>query len=175
MQALPSREQATQILRDNHCEPQVVSHCLAVADYAVLIASKLQQKGFEVDLALVEAGSVLHDLGRAKSHGVDHSVVGAKMAEELNLPPQIVNIIKRHVGAGITLEEAKQMGWPKDTYIPQTLEEKIVCYADKRIDNGAVVPIDNEIRKLQSKGFLAGAERVRSLHVEITSLLGEQV
>jgi hypothetical protein len=79
------------------------------------------------------------------------------------------------VGAGITDAEAQQMGWPKDTYVPQTLEEKIVCYADKRIDRDAVVPIEVEILKLQSKGFFEGAERVRSLHVELTELLGEQV
>ena len=46
----------------------------------------------------------------------------------------VANIIKRHVGGGITPEEAERFGWPKDVYVPETLEEKIVSYADKRID-----------------------------------------
>ncbi len=172
---LPSREQATGILKENNCPPQVISHCLAVADFALELASKLKQKELEVDLELVEAGAVLHDLGRARSHKVDHSLIGAQMAAELGLPQSLINIIKRHVGAGITQPEADKLGWPKGTYVPQTLEEKIVCYADKRIENGKTVPIQVEIKKLESRGFTDGAERVRSLHNEITSLLGEQI
>jgi len=175
LQGLPSREQATAILRSNNCPDKVICHCLNVADFAVEVAAKLRKRGYNVDLELVEAGAVLHDLGRAKTHGTDHSVVGAQMAQELGLPQSVVDIIKRHVGAGITAEEAQRMGWPQDVYVPKTLEEKIVCYADKRVDNGKVVPIENEIEKLQRKGLTDGAERVRSLHVEITGLLGEQV
>lgn len=175
MQRLPSREQAAAILREKHCPNQVVKHCLDVADFAVKIAAKLQKRGYTVNLELVEAGAVLHDLGRAKAHGVNHSLVGAQMATELGLPQSVIDIIKRHVGAGISEKEAEHMGWPKDVYVPKTLEEKVVCYADKRVDHGEVVPIENEIEKLQRKGLTGGAERVRSLHVEITGLLGEQV
>ena len=99
------------------------------------IARKLQAKGYVIDLGLVEAGGLLHDLGRGKTHTVDHGVVGAQIAQTIGLPQAVINIIKRHVGAGITHEEAQWLGWPKDNYIPQTLEEKVVCYADKRIDH----------------------------------------
>jgi uncharacterized protein len=40
-------------------------------------------------LALVEAGAILHDLGRAKSHEVDHGLVGAQMAKSLGLPQRL--------------------------------------------------------------------------------------
>ena len=173
MQALPSREQATAILRSNNCPDKVIRHCLDVADFAIKIATKVRNRGYPVDVELVEAGAVLHDLGRARSQGTDHSLVGAQMANELGLPQSVVNIIKRHVGAGITREEAQQMGWPEGVYEPQTLEEKIVGYADKRLDHGKVIPIENEIEKLQKKGLAEGAERVRRLHDEITGLLGE--
>ena len=175
MQGLLSREQATAILRKNHCPAKVIKHCLDVADFALQIAAKLQKRGYSVDLELVEMGAVLHDLGRAKSHGTDHSLIGAQMAQELGLPQNVVNIIKRHVGAGITKEEANDMGWPEGLYEPQTLEEKIVCYADKRVGQGEVMPIENEIENLQRKGLVEAAERVRSLHDEIRGLLGEQV
>ena len=82
----------------------------------------------------MEAGALLHDLGRSKTHTVDHAVVGAQIAQSIGLPESVVRIIKRHVGAGITAEEAEWLGWPKDVYEPQTLEEKVVSYADKLID-----------------------------------------
>jgi uncharacterized protein len=171
--ALPNREQAINLLQINNCPPQVISHCKAVTDFALQIACKLQARGYAVDLELVEAGGLLHDIGRSKTHTVDHSVVGAQIARTLDLPQDVINIIKRHVGAGITPEEAELLGWPKDNYVPQTLEEKVVCYADKRIDHDKKTPIQVEIERLQRSGFVGGAERVRRLHDEITHLIGE--
>ncbi len=171
---LPNREQAIQILKQQNCPPQVINHCLAVTSLALEIAAKLQKRGIQIDSALVEAGAILHDLGRAKSHEVNHGLVGAQMAESLGLSQAIVDIIKRHVGAGITEAEAAWLKWPRDNYVPTTLEEKVVCYADKRIDHDKVTSIEDEICKLESKGFVEAAERVRNLHNEITHLLGEK-
>ena len=169
---LPSREQAIEILRKNNCPLNVIRHCEAVARLAVDIARKLEKKGQKVDLRLVEVGALLHDVGRSKSHDVDHGLVGAKIAESEGLPDSLVKIIKRHVGGGISAEEAERFGWPKDVYSPLTLEEKIVSYADKRIDKLRRVPIDLEIERLKLEHKDA-AERVRNLHKEITSLLGD--
>jgi uncharacterized protein len=169
---LPSREQAIELLRKNNCPPKVINHCEEVAKLALEIASKLEKKGIKVDLKLVEAGALLHDIGRSKSHAVDHGVVGAKIAELEGLPEEVVRVIKRHVGGGITAQEAEKFGWPKDVYEPVTLEEKIVSYADKLIDSSKRVPIDLEIERLQVEHRDA-AERVRKLHEEITRLLGD--
>ena len=86
---LPSREQAIELLRKNNCPPKVINHCEAVAELALEIAGKLEKKGIKVDLKLVEAGALLHDIGRSKSHAVDHGVVGAKIAESEGLPEEV--------------------------------------------------------------------------------------
>ena len=172
---LPNREQAIRLLKENNCPPQVINHCLAVTNLALEIAGKLEKKGHRIDLQLVEAGALLHDLGRSKTHAVDHSLVGAQIAQTIGLPQAVIDIIKRHVGAGITDEEAEWLGWPKDNYVPQTLEEKVVCYADKRIDHDKVMPIETEIERLRREGMVEAAERVRRLHDEITSLIGDKL
>ncbi len=168
---LPNREQAIKLLRDNGCSAEVINHCQAVTDLALEIAVKLQKKGLKVNMQLVEAGAMLHDLGRSKTHTVDHSLLGAQIAETLGLPSPIINIIKRHVGAGITDEEARWLGWPQDVYVPQTLEEKVVSYADKLIDQSRQIPIEVEIERLRAEHKDEAAERVRKLHQQITSLL----
>ena len=168
---LPSREQAIEILRKNHCSTRVINHCQAVAALAVELSKQLETKNCKVDIELVEIGALLHDLGRSKTHTVDHAIVGAKIAESLALPQPVISIIKRHVGAGITAQEAQWLGWPKDVYVPATLEEKIVSYADKLIDGSRKVPIDLTIKQLQMDQKSDAAERVRKLHEEITSLL----
>ena len=129
-----------------------------------------------MDLRLVEAGALLHDIGRSKTNAVDHGLVGGQIAEQAGLPEPVVRIIKRHVGGGITGEEAALFGWPKDVYVPVNLEEKVVSYADKLLDNSSRrrVPIDVEIGRLEAKGYKGAAERVRKLHGEIATLLGNR-
>ncbi len=171
---LPSREQAIELLRNNKCPPQVIRHCIAVADLAMETAKKLEEKGITINVDLVEAGALLHDLGRSKNHTIDHAIIGAQMAQTIGLPESVIRIIKRHVGAGISVNEAAQLGWPKDIYMPQALEEKVVCYADKLIDHGKRKPIETEIAKLQKENKKEAAERVRKLYDEITNLLGNK-
>ena len=172
---LPSREQAIELLKKNKCSPQVIKHCLAVADLSLEIAKQLKAKGIEVDLGLVEAGALLHDIGRSKTNAVNHGVVGGQIAEASGLPEAVAGIIRCHVGGGFTSEEAEQLGWPKGKYMPSRLEEKVVSYADKLIDNShrERVPIDGEVQRLKSAGHVEAAERVKRLGEEMTALTGD--
>jgi uncharacterized protein len=171
---LPSREQAIQLLKENNCPTNVRTHCKYVSKLAVETAKSLQKKGFVVDIDLVETGGLLHDLGRSKTHTVNHAVAGAEIAKAAGIPEPVIAIIKRHVGGGITKAEAKELGWPEDNYIPVTLEEKIVSYADKLIETSKRVPVEDTINKLREKKLVAAAERVKEIHEEITNLIGEK-
>jgi uncharacterized protein len=173
-ETLPSRERALQLLVENGCSVKVVDHCQAVAKLALETAEALKQKGLEVDLGLVEIGALLHDLGRSRTHSVDHAIKGAEIAMISGLPKPVVSIIKRHVGGGITSNEAKALGWPSDdVYVPVTLEDKIVSYADKLIENGKRIPVELVIEQLSKESKPEAAERVQKLHEEIASLLGD--
>jgi len=170
---LPSREQALQLLRESQCSEKVINHCMIVADLALETAGILKGRGLKVDFELVEIGALLHDIGRSKTHTVHHAVVGAEIAMSAGLPNSVVSIIKRHVGGGITASEAEELGWPKDVYVPITLEEKVVSYADKLIENGKRAPIDITIEKLSEEMKYEAAERVRKIYDEITGIIGD--
>jgi len=171
---LPSREQAIQFLRQSRCPKNVIKHSEKVAELAVEIAEECKEKGINVDLKLVEIGALLHDIGRSKTHSVHHAVLGAKIVKSLGLPEPVISIIKRHVGGGITVKEAKLLGWPKDIYIPQTIEEKIVSYADKLIEGSRRVPMRRAIKKLCSEKLPPSSiTRLQKLHKEILDLIGD--
>ena len=172
-ETLPSREQALQLLRENECSDKVINHCKAVTELALKTAKCLEERGLKIDFAIVEIGALLHDIGRSKTHTVHHAVVGAEIAKSAGLPNSVVSIIKRHVGGGITASEAKELGWKKDIYFPITLEEKVVSYADKLIENGERAPIEVTVEKLSGEQKLEAAERVRKLYEEITGLIGD--
>jgi len=170
---LPTREQALQFLRQSGCRDNVIRHVEAVSALAVEIAEACKEKGYDVDLELVEVGALLHDIGRSKTHSVHHAVIGAEIARSLGLPEAVISIIKRHVGGGITIREAKKLGWPKDIYVPLALEEKIVSYADKLIEGSRRVPIEKTIEQLAEELPPPAIERLWRLHEEMLALVGD--
>ncbi len=171
---LPSREQALQLLIENGSSRNVIDHCIAVSDLARKTAEILKKKGFSINVKLVEIGALLHDIGRSKTHDVNHGIEGAKIVEHAGLPKEIISIIKRHVGGGIPLKEAQVLGWSKnDVYTPITLEEKVVAFADELIDGTKQVPVELTIEEFSRKGYPDAALRVRRLHNEVASLVSD--
>jgi uncharacterized protein len=172
---LPSRQASIKLLKQNGCAPRVIQHCKTVAKLAIKIAKILQKRGYKVDVKLVEIGALLHDIGRSKTHSVNHAIAGARIAEDSLMPEPVIRIIERHVGAGIPPEEAEKLGWPKKSYVPQTLEELIVNYADKLIEGTHKVSmeqtIENFSRKMGKNHPAIG--RLKALDEEFQSLLGE--
>ncbi|HYA86550.1 MAG TPA: TIGR00295 family protein [Nitrospirota bacterium] len=112
------------------CSPAVVAHCKAVSKMALSIARCVT---IASDHDLVRKGGLFHDIGRSKTHGIDHAVEGVAIARNHGFPDKLVNIIERHIGAGITAREAVRLGLPEKDYLPQTVEEKIVSYADNLV------------------------------------------
>jgi uncharacterized protein (TIGR00295 family) len=167
MSTIPNPGQCLRLLREAGCSDDVINHCKAVRKVAVRIAKKAH-----ANIQLVEAGALLHDIGRSKSQGIMHGVEGAKIATELGLPLSIVNIIERHLGAGIPIEEAAILGLPPKDYMPITLEEKIVAHADNLIDNDREHPIEKEVEKALQKGHTRHAERLMELHRELSQRCG---
>lgn len=171
---LPTRREALSLLAKACCSSSVVGHCERVSALAVKIAKACEEKGLKVDISLVEISALLHDIGRSKTHSVDHAMIGGEIARSLGLPKSVIFVIERHAGGGISKEEAKKLGWPARNYLPKTLEEKIVCYADKRVEGLRIVPIKQTIQAYAAvlgKNHSA-IKRIWQLHREITSIAG---
>ena len=139
------------------------------------IANVYKAKGYSVDIRLIESGALLHDIGRGQTHGIEHGAVGGQTARRLGIPMELAHIIERHVGAGLTLDEARKNGLPMGNYVPETLEEKIVCYADKLIVGSHEVGIDSTIDIFAKElgGNHPAINRLRDLHKEMSAVLGE--
>ena len=97
------------LLEKENTPPNVISHCEAVYRKAMKIAANFDN----VDEDLIKKGALLHDIGRSKTHDITHAVEGVKIAEKYGYSEDVLKIIERHIGAGITKEEASNLGLPE--------------------------------------------------------------
>lgn len=156
------KREALALLKKYGADRRVMEHVFTVHDYAMEIARR-----DDCDRDLVEVGSLLHDIGRTRSHGLDHARIGAEILRTEGVDQKIVDIVERHIGAGLTPEEAEQLGLPPGDYVPRTIEEKIVCHADNLTGDTERVSIQKTIAMARKKWFPASVERLIKMHYEV--------
>ncbi|MDD7317476.1 MAG: HDIG domain-containing protein [Prevotella sp.] len=119
----------------------LITHSRSVADKALRIADAHPE--LNIDRQFVEEAAMLHDIGifRCDAPGIEcygtepyicHGRIGAALLREEGLPRH-ARICERHTGAGLTLNDivARNIPLPHRSFLPETIEERLVCYADK--------------------------------------------
>jgi uncharacterized protein len=131
------------------CSDYIIDHCKVVYERSKDITKFYD----EIDLDLIKAGCMLHDVGRTITNGIEHAYLGADLLRDLNVDEKICLITERHIGAGITSDEAESLGLPNRNYIPETLEEKIVAHADNLVHGVTKVDLNFVIKKWNNKNM----------------------
>lgn len=127
---------ATPALRE-----ELLRHSSDVADLALSIA---KEKQLPLDPEQVKAAAMLHDIGIVRTHApsilcygtepyICHGIIGAEILRSEQAPEWAARVAERHTGAGLTAEEIAEQGLPLPhrDFLPETLLEKLICYADK--------------------------------------------
>jgi uncharacterized protein len=120
----------------------LVDHSRQVAEKSLEIAGKLDHQGLDLDF--IEQAAMLHDIGifltespkigcTGKAPYICHGVLGRELLDKEGLEPAYGLVAERHTGAGIRLDTILRhnLPLPHRDLVPETLEEKIVCCADK--------------------------------------------
>ncbi|TFG04713.1 MAG: HDIG domain-containing protein [Promethearchaeota archaeon] len=171
---LPDREFTLELLRELKVPFSVRRHSIKVAEKALEIAKKIKKK--EVDIRLVEIGALVHDIGRSKTHGFNHALIGGKILRERGFPEELARICERHILGGLDKEDAQAVGLPPKNFLPVTLEEKIICLADKRLSGKHVVSLQRRFQIWfkkygKTKILLKAQKRVEKMQKEIQRLM----
>jgi uncharacterized protein len=163
----------------------LVVHSVLVTQKALAIARDYLEAhpGAAIDLELLTEASLLHDIGikhcdapELLCHGTEpyirHGLLGRQMLEAEGLPRHALFCV-RHTGSGIPREEvrAQALPLPDDDYLPVSLEEKILCIADKHYSKSPAKLWREKKRGKIEKGLAkhgeAALERWRALCQEI--------
>ena len=161
---------------DNQLRHILLTHSRAVADFALRVADRHPE--LHIDRQFVEEAAMLHDIGIFRCdapgiccHGTEpyicHVRIGALLLREEGYPRH-ARVCERHTGAGLTLDDivTQQLPLPRQSFLPETIEERLICYADKFFSK---TRLDREKTFEQAVGSLmkfgaAGVDRFRQWH-----------
>ena len=127
--------------KDEKLRHVLVSHSRAVADKALEIVRNHPE--LEADAQFVEEAALLHDIGIVRVDApaiacmgtepyICHGILGAEMLRAEGLERHAL-VCERHTGAGLSLQSIQNQNLPVPhrEMVPLSLEEQVICFADK--------------------------------------------
>ncbi len=160
---VPRTDECFILLKKYKVPEHVIRHSRVVHGVALSLCQVLTRHGEELDQALVEAGSLLHDISKMKSlnTGESHPQAGALLLLRLGYP-EVAEIVRQHV----VLDEGTPQG-------PIT-EAALVHYADKRVKHTTIVSLSERFRDLKERYGKSSAALAWLEDLEAKSLLLEE-
>lgn len=160
--SIPSKKECFRLLKENGVPENIIRHVTAVHDFAMSMVDSLEKKGVPINRSLVAAACLLHDVEKLKP---DHEIKGGEFVIKKGFP-ELAPLIRKH---GLRLILKKE-------FFPQTIEEKLVFYADKRVKEDKVVTIEERFHDIKVR-YGDGPEWIKE-EMELAkkiedSLLGE--
>jgi len=149
-------------------------HSAAVAKKALALADRVAH--LNPDRQFIREAAMLHDIGMIKTnapkigcHGeypyIMHGILGREMLDTEGLPRHAL-VCERHTGVGITAAdiEAQNLPLPKRDFVPVTLEEQIICFADKFFSkNPAKLRRERSIEEVKRTIYPHGEDKVKKI------------
>ena len=136
---IPSREQCLRLLEEKGVPPHIREHISQVTRIAMFLGKRISRKE-KVNLRLLEAASLLHDLDKhltfeeVHSHGRITADILSKLGYE-----ELVPLIIRH-----------RMHAINDPGL-STWEEKILYYADMRVKHDRIESLEERINYIKER------------------------
>lgn len=119
----------------------LVCHSRSVTERCLQIAAAHPE--LNIDLDFVKEAAMLHDIGILHTDApgifcfgdqpyICHGYLGAEILRAEGFPRH-ARVCERHTGAGLTRDEIirQHVPVPVQDYLPETIEEQLICYADK--------------------------------------------
>ena len=120
----------------------LLDHSQSVAQRALQIASLHPE--LHLDRQFLYDAAMLHDIGIIECHApgihchgwapyICHGVIGSRMLHWYGIDDRYARVCARHTGAGLTQTDivSQQLPLPAISLLPETMEEQVICYADK--------------------------------------------
>ena len=159
---LPSRDECLSLMEAHGMLSHIREHSFRVTEVAVFLGEALTAAGFPLRLPLIEAGALLHDLGKTPclGQGRNHAEWGAAVLAEMGYP-EVARIVKEHVYLAADPASPQPPG-----------ETEVVNYADKRVLHTRVVTLRERFADLLERygGTPEAKARLAALELKVQAL-----
>ncbi len=137
---VPDPKTCMEIMARYEMPPHVIRHSQVVCGLAVYLGKKLKNKYRPINLELVRAAGLLHDITKRYSfdRALDHALTGSKLLRNLGYP-HVAEIVRQHV----RISSSRPQG--------RISEPEIVNYADKRVVNDSVVTLGDRFTYIKDR------------------------
>ena len=149
----------------------LIEHSKAVAKKAREIAKENSQ--FNPDLKFIKEASMLHDIGIFLTDARDigcfgskpyicHGYLGRELLDKEGYPKHGL-VCERHIGVGISIKDIEKQKFliPKRDMLPISIEEKIICFADKFFSkNKEFLTKEKSINKIKKELLFFGNDKI---------------
>lgn|GEM_PF-375683 len=137
---IPTREECLRLMGQYGMLENIIHHSLEVAKVALFLSVELNKKGQRIDLGLVEAASLLHDLTKTECLKTkeDHAQTGFQLLMGMGYE-KVGEVVAQHIWLG-------KAGDPSSVS-----EEEIVNYADKRVMHDRIVSLAERFSDLKER------------------------
>jgi uncharacterized protein len=137
---IPDRDECLRLMGRHGMLEHIVAHSLEVTRVALFLCTELNKNGQRLDLRLVEAGSLLHDIAKTRCLQTkeDHTREGCRLLTQMGYE-KVGEIVAQHVwltGEG----DASAVS-----------EEEVVNYADKRVRHDQIVSLGERFLDLKNR------------------------
>ncbi|MDO4860180.1 MAG: HDIG domain-containing protein [Bacillota bacterium] len=136
----PTKEECMYFLRVYNTPPHVIRHCIAVTDAALKIARALNEHGYNLDMELIQAAGLLHDISRVKDK---HWEVGARLVRNWGYIEE-ADIIKVH------------MTYSRYSPVERLNETDMVVIGDRIVKEDKYVGVDARMQYIIEKAKAQG-------------------
>ena len=126
---------------DDDLRRLLLKHSRQVADRCLLICDRHPE--LRLDRDFLEESAMLHDIGIRWCHApsiccngaepyLRHGLIGAELLRREGWERH-ARVAELHTGTGLTCQQilSQQLPLPQQDFVPEAVEEQVVCYADK--------------------------------------------
>ncbi|MEW6697748.1 MAG: DVU_1551 family NTP transferase [Bacillota bacterium] len=136
LEEIPNEAECFVLLTKFNVPRQIVNHSVAVAQLAEKICMALNAAGCRLNLDLIKAAGLLHDLAKGIP---DHARVGASLLQEMGYP-KVAEIVAVHM----------DIAWESDNSMS---ESKVLYLADKLVKEDRLIAL--EVRFQEARAMYA--------------------
>ena len=136
---IPTEQECMELMAEVSLAPAIVRHSIAVKKVALEFADRLERNGVEVDRRLISAAALLHDIMKLDAEFC-HGIEGGEFLRGKGFH-EVASVVEKHCLSNVS----------EPNLAPSTVEDKLLVYADLRVNHGKMVSLDERFEYLRER------------------------